>query len=102
MPAAIVKMNGKSFTHFTFTDFGQPGRRERVGRHTGEAEAFRSFHRWKRVYARAMGGTTSAGAPRIADFWVEDSQGQRLEPPSPSRVAIRKSNIEGRRVSKQP
>ena len=55
-----TKMNGKPFTHFTYCDFGTPGRRDQVGRHTS-LEAARGAY--KRLFS--YWGNT----------WIEEGSG---------------------------
>lgn len=60
----MKQMNGLPFTHFTFVDFGTPGRRTNYGRHISLPTAIR--HKKKiAAYAGLKG----------SKIWVEDATG---------------------------
>ena len=63
---SIRQMNGKPFTHFSYADFGTPGRRTRVGRHTSRETAERAVRVMRRsaIYGR---------------LWIENTLGDSFE-----------------------
>ena len=63
---AITKMNGKPLNVSTWTDFGQPGRFDRAGRHTSVKAAQGA---WKRLYSHWC-----VSAP--AQWWIIDENGR--------------------------
>lgn len=82
MPGSLRRMNGKVFTHFTFTDGGVAGRRTQIGRHTGAIEGARAYYDRLAGYGEPSGGVT----PKV---WLEDAQGRPV--PYPPRAQARKA-----------
>jgi hypothetical protein len=89
MASKLTQMNGKPFTHFTYTDFGTPGRRQQIGRHTSLEVAARTYYRdIKGVYENPL--VTNGKPSRV---WLEDAQGNEVPYPPYSLVRTRKTNL---------